>query len=424
MKTFILISILTIAMATGFTNAQDVISTVTSKETKTITTETGEQRFTPVTHWSLGIKGGANYFRILPEPIKRIDQIHLMYGGTVEYTINPKVGIGLEYNYNPYGRPYYTDVTTGNLYGGTHNAILYGSLNFSNWLAPYRTGKNLKWNVYGNVGVGYSFYNITMDIEPVTYHQGPMANAGINVEHNISKSWAFGIEGQYRYYHRKFVNSRRKGDALTTTIGLRYKFNANGSKSHARNISMTDYYPKPPAVIIEKIVKENSIETLERLKALEAENAGLKDEINRLNGVILALTYQVDGSSTVAFTNIEFEFGSDKLTPSSYPVLNQIAVALIKKPGTITVNISGHTDYIGTDEFNQALSIKRSNAVKNYLLSKNVPDSGISISGYGEKKPIASNKTKEGRQKNRRVEFEITKQQNDVVNTKSISTLK
>ena len=410
MKTYVL-SLIFMSVTAVYTPAQIVISTASAQETGAIQPTqgganiipTGTGEYTPVSHWSLGIKGGANYFRISPQPIKRLDQVHLMYGGTLEYSINPLVGLGIEYNYNPYGRPYYTDVTTGKLEGGTQDALLYGSINLSNLLAPYRAGSNSKWNVFAEGGVGYSNYNINMDDEPITFHQGPMGKVGLNIEHNFHKSWAFGIEGQYRFYHRKFINSNTKGDALTTTIGLRYKFGAHGDKKHARNISMSEYYPKPAPVII-----DNTIETMDRLKALEVANAVLNDKIDKLNEVILALSTKSHGDVTLSFQNIEFEFGSDILTRISYSILDQMAANLKNKPASVKVNIVGHTDYIGTKEFNKILSLKRANAVKDYLIVQNVPVSSIFINGFGENDPITSNKTKEGRQKNRRVEFQIS----------------
>ena len=67
----------------------------------------------------------------------------------------------------------------------------------------------------------------------------------------------------------------------------------------------------------------------------------------------------------------------------------------------------GHTDWIGTDKYNQKLSERRANAVKAYLVSKGVPAEKIFTEGKGKKQPIASNKTREGRAKNRRVEVEV-----------------
>ena len=67
----------------------------------------------------------------------------------------------------------------------------------------------------------------------------------------------------------------------------------------------------------------------------------------------------------------------------------------------------GHTDAVGTDGYNQGLSVKRSEAVKAYLVSKGIEKNRVYTEGKGEKQPVADNKTTEGRAKNRRVEIEV-----------------
>lgn len=71
------------------------------------------------------------------------------------------------------------------------------------------------------------------------------------------------------------------------------------------------------------------------------------------------------------------------------------------------VALSGHTDSIGTEKYNQGLSERRAASVKNYLVKKGVDGGRITSQGFGETKPIADNKTKEGRAKNRRVEIKV-----------------
>jgi OOP family OmpA-OmpF porin len=67
----------------------------------------------------------------------------------------------------------------------------------------------------------------------------------------------------------------------------------------------------------------------------------------------------------------------------------------------------GHTDAVGSNEYNQKLSLRRAAAVKEFLLSKSLPADKIYVQGKGESQPVASNKTKDGRAKNRRVDVEI-----------------
>ena len=108
------------------------------------------------------------------------------------------------------------------------------------------------------------------------------------------------------------------------------------------------------------------------------------------------------------FDNLSFEFGKSIILPSSFPYLDELADVLTKDP-TWKLKIVGHTDNIGSDTANQKLSEKRAIAVSNYLVSKGIDVTRISTEGKGETMPIASNDTLEGRDKNRRVEFFITK---------------
>ena len=103
---------------------------------------------------------------------------------------------------------------------------------------------------------------------------------------------------------------------------------------------------------------------------------------------------------------VEFEHGSSRLRSDSYGVLDQIVEILNEYPG-YRLEISGHTDSTGADDFNQRLSEQRAKSCYDYLTSKDVPARRLSYVGFGETKPIATNDTREGRQLNRRVEFDM-----------------
>ncbi len=104
------------------------------------------------------------------------------------------------------------------------------------------------------------------------------------------------------------------------------------------------------------------------------------------------------------FRDIKFEFDKATLMPASYPILDGIYEALRDNP-EIAVEIQGHTCAIGTDQYNQGLSERRAQTVMKYLQGKGIAASRMTAKGYGEAQPMDSNKTKEGRANNRRVEL-------------------
>ncbi|MGE5184493.1 MAG: OmpA family protein [Acidobacteriota bacterium] len=102
-----------------------------------------------------------------------------------------------------------------------------------------------------------------------------------------------------------------------------------------------------------------------------------------------------------------FDFNKATIRPVSFPLLNDVAQAMKDNP-KIKVEVQGHTDSIGNDNYNLKLSQKRAESVKAYLVKQGVAADRMVPKGYGENVPIADNRTKEGRDQNRRVEFVIT----------------
>lgn len=111
------------------------------------------------------------------------------------------------------------------------------------------------------------------------------------------------------------------------------------------------------------------------------------------------------------FDDIHFAFDKSDLTEYSKALLDQDAATIAKlaaKYPDLKVDVAGHTDWIGTDAYNQALSERRANSAKDYLIKKGVDAVRIRTFAFGESKPIATNKTPEGRALNRRDEISTT----------------
>lgn len=111
---------------------------------------------------------------------------------------------------------------------------------------------------------------------------------------------------------------------------------------------------------------------------------------------------------TITLNNVFFDFNKAILKEDSYPELNRVVELLNKKP-TMTIEIAGHTDNTGPDEYNLLLSEFRARAVADYLKSKGIAKDRIVAVFYGETKPVDTNDTPAGRKKNRRVEFKVIK---------------
>lgn len=103
---------------------------------------------------------------------------------------------------------------------------------------------------------------------------------------------------------------------------------------------------------------------------------------------------------------VQFETGSDRLKRSTLAALDE-AADVLKTHTRVVVEIQGHTDNVGGNRANQALSEKRAQAVKAYLIEKGVPARRLEARGYGESVPVADNKTVDGRAQNRRIAFKV-----------------
>lgn len=108
----------------------------------------------------------------------------------------------------------------------------------------------------------------------------------------------------------------------------------------------------------------------------------------------------------IELKDVNFETGKATLLPSSYARLDPVAEGM-KKNVTVKIEIAGHTDNVGGDDYNMKLSQARAESVRNYLIKQGVPADRLKAQGYGKTQPKASNKTPEGRAMNRRTEARV-----------------
>ena len=137
----------------------------------------------------------------------------------------------------------------------------------------------------------------------------------------------------------------------------------------------------------------------------EAEKAQLRAQLlNQLNSILQ--TRDSARGLIVNMSDVLFDTGSYTLKPGAREKLAKISGIVLAHPG-LSLQIEGHTDSVGGDEFNQQLSERRADSVRDFLAEQGVAPSTITAHGFGKTQPVASNETAEGRQRNRRVELVV-----------------
>jgi OOP family OmpA-OmpF porin len=352
--------------------------------------------------WSIALKGGGTYYRVAPlAGPDYMDNVNWGAGLIIERTSNPLWGMGVDVSYLNY------NTAVGN--GKTIDPTLFGAVNLSNLLFPYR--EKAKANVYAKVGAGAALWdNDTPNAVDDGKGISPVFTASLNPEIALGRAVALGLDWGVRYYSQESlggkVSKERFDDGMTLMATLRFNLGAD----HVRNMTLTDYYPEPAPVVMQTENAFDDSQLRNRLDNLDRQAQDIQNRLNKLEQDVKNLQDRPVGTAvTASFENIEFQFDSADLTEDSYPTLNQIASILKDNPTWGALVVKGHTDSTGPEAYNQGLSERRAAAVKDYLVSQGVSSSGITTEGYGESQPIATNDTREGRQANRRVEFEISK---------------
>jgi outer membrane protein OmpA-like peptidoglycan-associated protein len=138
----------------------------------------------------------------------------------------------------------------------------------------------------------------------------------------------------------------------------------------------------------------------------ERERAELREKLQQQLNIILETRASARGL-IVNMSDVLFDTASANLKPGAREKLARVAGVLLAYPD-LEIAVEGHTDNVGTDEYNQGLSERRAASVRAYLVSQGIPSGTIDAMGLGESRPVVANTTASGRQQNRRVELVIT----------------
>ncbi|MDR2448588.1 MAG: OmpA family protein [Prevotellaceae bacterium] len=362
---------------------------------------------TEYSHWSLDLKLGANKAEYAGGILTK-QGLGFTFGAELERTFNPLWGLALGYTYLGYSH--------ANVDGKAHEITGLASINLANLVERYRQGNWQRLNVYGRLGAGFSLYSAKNNGATVVI---PM---GASIEYNVTPRLAISLNGDRRWHlssNMGFASAVQDGAVFwAATAGLRFKFGKK-SRPHVRNTSLTNYEaPYVTAVYDDTPLQERIDRNEAAVNQLQDQLNKANDDLNKTNAELNKANEKIAACCAGAtrssinpyitpafrFENIEYEADKYEIPLSSRSRVDGLAETLKEYPD-VKIEIVGHTDVLGQETFNKSLSLKRADAVKDYLVGKGVEATRITTKGVADAQPIAPNTTFEGRQKNRRIEI-------------------
>lgn len=370
--------------------------------------------------WSFVLKGGANTLRGMQYKNTMDRPVNLDLGLELERTFTPLFGLGFEYLYQNNDNKYFNS--------NIHQTTLFGSLNLTNLVAPYRCPNWQKFNVYTNLGGGLGFSNWEyLGKESKDVQTTLAAFSGLKLEYNISERYAIGLEGQYRWNSSSEYNpAPYRGNKDLYAAHLSFRWKLGNKENHIRNTSIGEWHLanaqndsalyKDNAALKKRVINlEKDVAKLYNMKQ-EKSNGGGSSGSSDLEARVAQNTKDIkDVKQTVEgyfgekqSVKLTFKHGSYKLSNESKKELNYV-IELMKKSEMAKLRLEGHADNVGKEPYNQKLSELRATSIKTYMMDKGIHSSRIKIQGFGSRRPIAGNDTQEGRNQNRRVEVFLIK---------------
>lgn len=251
----------------------------------------------------------------------------------------------------------------------------------------YRFFAGREFTPYGLIGAGVSRNDVANNSSS---ELGGFANVGLGLMTSPLTESGLRIRGDARYFYDSYDSGQsdiQLGIGLTVPIGS----------------TRTRVVEKVRVVEREVVVEKDFA---------DSDGDGVVDGVDQCPNTLEGLEVNsvgcvdTDQEQSVVLLGVTFDFNSDRLTANARDLLVRTADALKGQPG-LAVELAGHTDSAGAEEYNRELSQRRAESVRNYLIDLGVPPDQMTAVGYGESEPVRSNETEEGRERNRRVEFNV-----------------
>ena len=297
------------------------------------------------------------------------------------------------------------------------NDIILASLGLLYYFAPCEPVS--PYAGFGFGGVNYKLKNSPIVVSATSSQSRPLdknqldyeVDAFMGAEWRIGENWKLKSELMYHTAaSSKFdgIYGTSSGGILggisdtymTLELGAIYYF-GYGTKSHIcevyEGINAKVDYDK-----IEEIVKRYKVQPA------EVDYNKVEEIVKKYRCIPAAPVIPPVPKDNWVLFGVNFDFNKSTLKPESIPILNNAAEILINHPD-VKVEVQGHTDNVGSDQHNQLLSLQRALTVRNYLISKGVATNRLTTVGYGKTRPVADNKTEQGRSMNRRIELKVIK---------------
>lgn len=270
------------------------------------------------------------------------------------------------------------------------NLDLVGFIPFTEKFAAFgRAGAN-----YAEAKDKFTATGLVNVLDPSRKERDTNYKFGVGLQYAFTPSFAMRAEAE-RYRINDAVGN--DGDIDLFSLGVLFGF--GGPAAHAAPsttptpVAMAEPATPPPPP-----------------KALrDSDNDGVTDDVDKCPGTPRGVAVDATGcplKGSVTLEGINFEYNSALLTAESRHILGELAANLKKYP-RLRIELQGHTDSVGSDAYNRALSQRRADSVRQYLIDHGVSADRLTARGYGETQPVDNNNTDAGRARNRRVVMDV-----------------